>query len=135
MMTSPVPIGMPAKPSWSWRDRALCKSLAEQEVGSPMDPRRENEDAVDAAIRHSDAERLWCRRCPVKMDCLVFGVQTNGWGMYGGQVLRMGSRDVSCRICGMTLTRNQRFYCSPRCQKKAARIKEKTGAIPPALTA
>jgi hypothetical protein len=72
----------PLRAPMGWQERALC-------LGTP-DPRRydrlERQPTKAEVARTREGMRS-CRPCPVRAECLAFGIKHHSSGVYGGQYL------------------------------------------------
>lgn len=67
----------------SWQSRATCR--IEQ-----ADP---DEFILEQGRTATSTRKKYCSRCPVREECLAYGIRTNSVGVWGGQVL--GSRNAT----------------------------------------
>jgi Transcription factor WhiB len=80
-----VPLGKARlPPSMEWQIRGLCRS----NPGLFDDP-PQYVDKEDLARLAQAA--LVCADCPVRAECLDFGIATRGWGVHAGVLLRGGT--------------------------------------------
>jgi hypothetical protein len=68
-------------PPGPWAEQALCRAYTDQAA------------RWTDVITHEDAR--WavsvCQRCPVSTECLAYGAQVRGWGVWGSQLLKRGA--------------------------------------------
>jgi hypothetical protein len=70
-----------------WQERAACRGAADpgrfDRLGRLPD---------EWAIKRTHSALKVCTECPVRPDCLAFGVRSRSSGVYGGYYLVVGSR-------------------------------------------
>ena len=71
-------------PPMEWQREGLCHNM---EGGLFDDLERY---PGKAERKRLDKAFAFCQVCPVKQKCLDFGVESKGWGIFGGLLLRRG---------------------------------------------
>lgn len=67
---------LPAVPAWV--DRAACT-----EDDAPLFYPEAGSGRSSATAVRAGAAKAICERCPVRLDCLTYGINDD-WGIYGG---------------------------------------------------
>ena len=82
-MGTNVWLKVPLLTAMDWQRRGLCRS----KPGLFDDPERMPGPAERTRVLNAITI---CNDCPVKQECLAFGMRNRYWGIFGGRLLRGG---------------------------------------------
>lgn len=80
---------LPPVSSMDWQDRAACRGIA-----NPGRFDRLGRLPDEFEINGTKSALRVCAGCPVREDCLTFGMRSRSSGVYGGHYLVVGSKSL-----------------------------------------
>ena len=73
---------IPLRAPMGWQERALCRGTADPRCYDRLD----RQPTKEQIARVRDGLKT-CRSCPVRAECLAFGIKHRSSGVYGGRYL------------------------------------------------